>query len=116
DVVKKVDAAGAKAEQSLGSRLGGALKANGLKAFSAAASGAFGIATAGAAKLEDVQARVRAETRATAEEATAAAKAVNAAAGREQLSLDAVADIAVRVRRDLGAVGKDADDLTARFA
>jgi hypothetical protein len=114
-VVTAAEKAGDAGAKTLGAKLAGGLKTVGFKAFAAAASGAFAIAAAGAAKLEDVQARIRAETGAGADEAKAAAKAINKAAGDEQASLDDVADVAVRVRRDLGATGDEADQLTARF-
>lgn len=116
DVEKKADAAGAKAEASLGARVGGALKTNGLKLFGAAATGAFALATAGALKLQDATARFRAETGASADEAERMGKVINKVAGDERMSLDQVTDIAIRVRRDLGAVGDEADQLTADIA
>jgi phage-related minor tail protein len=114
-VQKEAAKAGDEGAKTLGQRLAGGLKTNGLKVFGAAASAAFAVATAGALKLTEVQARFRSETGASADEAKAAAKTINAIAGRERAALEDVADAAISVRRNLGATGKDADDLTARF-
>lgn len=116
DLIKKVDKAGASAEKTLGARINSSLKSDGVRAFGAVATVAFGLAAKGALQLQDVQARITAETGAGADEALAAAKAINKAAGTERMSLEQVTDIAVRVRRDIGAVGPAADNLTARFA
>lgn len=112
DAAQKAGDAGAK---TLGQKLAGGLKTNGIKAFGAVASAAFGIATKGALELEDVQARITAETGASADEAKKAAKAINSIAGDERTSLDAVADASIAVRRNLGAVGDEANDLTRDF-
>ena len=109
----KAGDAGAK---TLGQKLSGGLKGEAFKVLGAAATAAFGIASKGALELENIQARIRAETGATADEAIAAAKAVNKVAGDERMSLEAVSDIAIKVRRDLGATGDEADKLTAKIA
>lgn len=115
-VEKEAAKAGDAGAKTLGARLAGGLRTNGVKAFGTVAAAAFAVATAGALKLEEVQARIRTETSAGADEAVAAAKAINKIAGDEQTSLDAVSEIAIKVRRDLGATGAEADALTARFA
>ena len=102
-VQKEAAKAGDAGAQTLGAKLSGGLKTTGIKAFGAVASAAFGIATAGALKLEEIQARITAETGASADEAKATAKVINQVAGDERLSLESVADIAIKVRRDLGA-------------
>jgi antitoxin component HigA of HigAB toxin-antitoxin module len=109
----KAGDAGAK---TLGQRLSGGLKGEAFKVLGGVASAAFGLMTKGALELENVQARIRAETSATADEAAAAAKVVNKVAGDERMSLEAVSDIAIRVRRDIGAIGPEADKLTAKIA
>jgi minor tail protein len=108
--------AGDEGAKTLGQRLGGALKTEGVRVFGAVASAAFGIASKGALEMENAMARFRAETGATAEEAARVGRVVNKVAGDEQMALEAVTDIAVRVRRDLGAVGDEADALTADIA
>jgi len=115
-VQKEAAKAGDAGAQTLGAKLSGGLKTTGIKAFGAVASAAFGIATAGALKLEEIQARITAETGASADEAKATAKVINQVAGDERLSLESVADIAIKVRRDLGATGPVADQLTAKIA
>jgi hypothetical protein len=115
DVVKKADKAGAAGEKTLGQRLGGALKTGGVKAFGAVTSAAFAIASAGALKLTEIQARFQAETGASADEAKAAAKIINTTAGRERADLNEVADAAISIRQNLGATGDEADHLTERF-
>jgi hypothetical protein len=109
----KAGDAGAK---TLGERLGSGLKTGALRAFGTAATAAFALATKGAIQLQEVQARIQAETGATAEEAEHMAAVVNRVAGDNRMALDEVADAAIRVRRDLGATGAEADALTASFA
>lgn len=109
----KAGDAGAK---TLGQRLAGGLRTDTFKILGSAATAAFGIATIGALKLQDATARFRAETGATADEAERMGRTINKVAGDEQMSLDAVTDIAVRVKRDLGAAGEEADQLTADIA
>lgn len=116
DVVKKADKAGAAAEKSLGARLAGTLKTEGLRIFAAASTAAFGLATKGALELQNATARFRAETGASAEEAARAGKIINKVAGDERMALEDVTDIAIKVKRDLGAVGPIADTLTAKIA
>ncbi len=114
-VQKEAAKAGDAGAKTLGAKLSGSLKDNGLKAFGAAATATFGLALKGALDLQEVQAHLRAETGASADEAAAAAKAINHAAGTEQASLQSVTDVAIKVRRDLGAIGPEADSLTERF-
>lgn len=115
-VQKEAAKAGDAGAKTIGQKLGGALRTDGLKVFGAVASAAFGLATKGALELENATARYRAETGASADEAARAGKIINKVAGDERMALESVTDIAIRVRRDLGAVGDEADDLTARFA
>lgn len=115
-VQKEAAKAGDEGAKTLGQKLSGGLKTEGVRIFGAVASAAFGLATKGALELENATARFRAETGASADEAAAAGKVINKVAGDERLSLEAVTDIAIKVRRDLGAIGDEADDLTADIA
>lgn len=118
DAARAGDEAGAAASRTMGSRVKNGLSlalTTGTKLLGAGAAAAFGIATKGALEMENATARYRAETGATAEEAKAAMTAVNAIAGRQRASLEAVTDVAIRVKRDLGAVGAEADKLTEDF-
>ncbi len=115
--------AGKRAGEASGKAMGGSLSSTlkatvgtGFKVLASGAALALGAATKGALQLEDATARYRAETGATAEEAERAGKAINRVAGDQRMSLEAVTDIAIRVKRDLGAVGEEADRLTDRFA
>jgi phage-related minor tail protein len=114
-VVKEAQKAGDAGAKTLGARLSAGLKTQGVKAFGIAAAGAFALATRGALELEEVQARYRAETGATAGEAVAAGEAINRIAGDQRQSLEAVSEAAIRVRKDLGATGDAADALTESF-
>jgi hypothetical protein len=115
-VQKEAAKAGDAGAQTLGQKLSGGLKTEGVRAFGVAASAAFALATKGALDLNEVQAKFQSETGASADEAAAAAKTINRVAGSEQMSLQAVTDAAIRVRRDLGATGDEADHLTAKIA
>lgn len=110
--------AGDAAGKNMGGRLSGTLKGVlnvGLKGVGLAAAGAFGIATKGALELENITARYRAETGATAEEAARAGKVINQVAGSNRVSLESVSAAAISVHNDLGAVGEEADALTGKF-
>jgi len=116
--VKAGEKAGDQAGKSMGQRLAGSLKSNmggALRAIGGGAALVFGAMSAGAMQLEEIQARFRAETGATADEAKAAAAAINKVAGSERASLEAVAEAAIRVRKDLGATGEAANELTEDF-
>lgn len=120
--VADAKAAGAKAGdaagQSMGQRVSAGLKGalgGGLRVAAAGAALAFGVAAKGALELENATARYRAETGATAEEAARAGKIINETAGRQRASLEAVTEVAIKVRRDLGAIGPEADKLTEAF-
>lgn len=116
DVVKEAEKAGDVAGKSMAQRIGTGLKAQAGKAVGVALAAGFAIATKGALELENATARYRAETGATADEAARASKVINRVAGEERMSLEAVTDVAIRVKRDLGATGEEADALTKKFA
>jgi hypothetical protein len=119
DAVKVGGQAGDAAGKTMGSRTSTAMRAAmgaGVKVLAGGAAAAFGIAAKGALEMENAMARYRAETGATAEEAERALDAANKVAGSQRMSLDAVTDVAIRVKRDLGAVGDEADQLTEQFA
>src|SRR5689334_12558317 len=97
-VEKAAATAGDAGAKTLGQRLGGGLKTGAIKAFGAIAATAFAAATKGALDLDEVQQHLIANTGIGADEAKAAARAINAAAGSEQQSLVDVADAAVKVR------------------
>lgn len=115
-VQKEAAKAGDAGAKTLGQKLSGGLKGEAFRVLGGMASAAFGLATKGALELENATARFRAETGASADEAVRAGKIINKVAGDERMSLDAVTDIAIRVKRDLGAVGDEADQLTADIA
>lgn len=116
---KAGEQAGDQAGKSMGQRVSAGLKAGigtGARVLAGAAAATLGVMTKGALELQEVTARYRAETGATAEEAERASKVINRVAGTERLALEAVADAAIAVRRDLGATGEEADALTATFS
>jgi phage-related minor tail protein len=113
---KAGDKAGAVAGKSFGSKMAGALKAEGPRVLALGLAGAFAVASKGARDLEEATARYRAETGATAAEADRMGKTINRVAGEQRMSLAAVADIAIKVKNDMGATGDEADRLTERFA
>lgn len=115
-VQQEAQKAGDAGAKTLGQRLGSSLKTEGLKIFGTVASAAFGLATKGALEMENATARFRAETGASGDEAVRVGKLINKVAGDERMALETVTDIAIRVRRDLGATGDAADALTAKFA
>src|SRR5688572_29522116 len=85
---------------------------NVMKGFGLVSSTAFGIAAAGAVKLENAMAKVRAETGITAQEADRAGKAINAMAGRNMQAVEEIAAAWSKVNTDLGVHGEEADKVT----
>lgn len=106
---QKAGDAGAK---TLSQRMSAGLKTNGIKALGTAFAAAGAIATTGALQMEDAVARIRSETGATADEAERIAKTSNQIAGDQQQSLQAVTDVAIAVRKDMGLTGDALDKVT----
>lgn len=118
DAAKAGEQAGKAAGQATAKGVSSSMRSmlgTGLKSVGLAASLALGAATKGALQLEEATARYRAETGATAEEAKRAGDTINRVAGSQRQSLEAVTEVAIRVKRDLGAVGDEADGLTEQF-
>jgi hypothetical protein len=120
DSLLQVDAvkAGDKAGQAMGTRmsktLGSALSV-GLKAGFGVLAGGAAIALKGITALDDITAKFAADTGATAEEAKAAGKAINAMGGRNLQSLSEIGDALTVVHTDMGLTGKAAEDTTEKF-
>jgi hypothetical protein len=115
---KAGEQAGDQAGKSMGQRVASNLKSalsGGARVLAGGAAAAFGIATKGALELENATARYRAETGATADEAVAMGKVINRVAGDQRQSLESVTEVAIRVKRDMGAIGEEAAKLTAQF-
>jgi hypothetical protein len=115
EVVKEAQKTGDKAGQTMSQRLGSSLKANAGKVFFGAMSLAAGVATKGVLELEEATASFRAETGATAEEAEAAGKAINAMAGRNIQPLEEVGRTLEKVHTDLGLAGEAAEASAESF-
>lgn len=96
--------------------MGASLKTHGIKAVTAVLAGATALMARGAVELENLQARIMSETGATVDEADAIADSVNRISGKYRMALDVVGDIAIRVKRDLGLVGAEADAATDRIS
>src|SRR5689334_2105581 len=90
EVTKGAQKAGDKAADAMNKSLGKGLAANAGKALLTGFAGAAAIATKGVVELDNVVADFRRETGATAEEAAAAGKAINAMAGRNIQPLEEV--------------------------
>lgn len=73
------------------------------------------VMTHGAVEMQNAQASFRAETGASAEEAKAWSKDVNAAAASNIQSFDEIAAASTKVRTDLGLTGDEAADMTQKF-
>jgi hypothetical protein len=111
DAQKAGEAAGATAGKSFGSKLKQA--AGG--AIGAGIGAAFGMMLSGANQLDAATRQLQADTGMTA---TEAAKAEHALAGMYRNNLqgfDQIGAAMAKVHNDLGLVGKEADDATARF-
>jgi hypothetical protein len=111
-VEKEAGKAGDAGAKTLSAKLAAGLRTDGIRAFGAASAGAFAVATKGALEMEDAVARIRSETGASAEEAAQIARSANRIAGDQQQSLATVSDVAIAVRKNLGATGDELDRLT----
>ena len=115
-VVKEAEKAGDAGAKTLGKRLSGALRTDGLKVFQRSFGLLAGAVSAGAMKMEEATADFASQTGVSMDEAKAAMEGVNRTAGDQRMSLDAVKEAAIRVRRDLGLTGEAAAKMTDDFA
>ena len=115
----QVEAAAGKAgdagAKTLGQRLSAGLKTGGVRAFSLAFGAAAGAVTRGAMQMEEATAAFAASTGVSMDEAKAAMEGANRTAGDQRRSLEEVTQVAIAVRKDLGAVGEEAQRLTEDF-
>lgn len=115
DVVDKAGKAGDAAGLTLGQRMGAAVKANGAKLIGGALALAGGIAIKGLQELRSIEAEFRAETGATADEATRAGKAILAMSGRNIAPMEEIGKTLTRVYTDLHLTGDAAAAATQQF-
>lgn len=115
-VVKEAAKAGDAGGKTLGQSLGASLKTYGTKALAVGGAALAAVLTKSAVEMENLQARIMSETGATADEADRIADSATKIAGKYRMALDVVGDIAIRVKRDLGLVGEEADAATDRIA
>jgi hypothetical protein len=112
DVTKEAQKAGDAGAKTLSQRLSAGLKGAGMKALAGTFSAAAAAATTGALQMEDAVARIRSETGASQQQAEEIAKASNQIAGDQQQSLAAVTDVAIAIKKNMGATGEQLNQLT----
>lgn len=105
--------------KTAGQRIAAALSPQNLGRAIGVAAGAaaltLGVAAKGALDLQNAVAAYQSATGASADEAERAGKTINRVAGEERASLESVTEVAIRVKRDMGATGDEADALTQKF-
>lgn len=111
DAIKAGDKAGQGLGGSMSARLKTAIKTT---AFTALAAGAA-IATKGLTELNSITSEFAAATGASADEAAAAGKAINAMAGRNLQPMREIGEALTKVHTDLGLTGQAAEKTTESF-
>lgn len=110
----QVEAGAAQAEKAVAGT--GASMSSGMKRAGIVVGAAFGLATKGALKLEDAQARFQADTGASAAEADHFGDKLNDLSGHSLVAFDQLAGSMSMIRTDLGLTGADADKAADQFA